>query len=419
MRLPPPEVLATWPIPNYVDPPTRGNGALIVNIVCLSFAFVVTLLRLYTRLKITYSPGLDDVLIVIALGFAIAMCAITSLATVRYGWNRHMWDVPPTWLTTVSKLNMVFQILFSLSSSVTKLSLLWFCKRLLGAGSKGLYRTYNWCLIGGMAFVSLTCALFLLFSIFQCNPIHAYWDVAPTYPYHCLNDGAIVFAASVINIFTDFLVTVLPMPLIWNLKLPTRQRIAVISIFSLGIVVNIAGSVRTVYVYKSMVASYDTTWLGWPVLLAASVEINIGLICASAPALRPLVGFFLPRLLQTSRNYASGTGRKSNKLFSSTGPSKASRLESRQYGIEGLSIAEPFEVMRTVEMETWTEPRVSHQSATGDHDLSSSRTRVATPTTHFDLKNESTVYTSPGSHKSSASLNRDKPGSPFGDEHLI
>ncbi|EAW24072.1 uncharacterized protein NFIA_036440 [Aspergillus fischeri NRRL 181] len=397
MRLPPPEVLLTWPTPNYVDPPTRGNGALIVNIVCLSFAFVVTLLRLYTRLKITYSPGLDDVLIVIALGFAIAMCAVTSLATVRYGWNRHMWDVPPTWLSTVSKLNLVFQILFSLASSVTKLSLLWFCKRLLGAGSKGLYRTYNWCLIGGMAFVSLSCALFLLFSIFQCNPIHAYWDLAPTYPYKCLNDGAIVFSASVINIFTDFLVTVLPMPLIWNLKLPTRQRIAVISIFGLGIVVNVAGSVRTVYVWKSMIASYDTTWLGWPVLLAASVEINMGL---------------------TSRNYASGTGRKSNKLFSSAGPSKASRLESRQYGIDGLSIVEPFEVMRTVEMETWTEPRVSHQSATGD-DLSSSRTRVATPTTHFDLKNETTVYTSPGSHRSSASLNRDKPGSPFGDEHLI
>lgn len=67
MRLPPPDVLATWPTPNYVDPHTRGNGALIVNVVCLSFAFVVTLLRLYTRLKITYSPGLDDILIVIAL----------------------------------------------------------------------------------------------------------------------------------------------------------------------------------------------------------------------------------------------------------------------------------------------------------------------------------------------------------------
>lgn len=82
-----------------------------------------------------------------------------------------------------------------------------------------------------------------------------------------------------INIFTDFLATVLPMPLIWNLKLPARQRIAVISIFGLGIVVNVAGSIRTVYVWKSMVASYDTTWVGWPVLLAAAVEINLGLVC--------------------------------------------------------------------------------------------------------------------------------------------
>lgn len=111
------------------------------------------------------------------------------------------------------------------------------------------------------------------------RPIHAYWDVQPTYPYHCMNAGYMVFSASVVNIFTDFLATVLPMPLIWNLKLPARQRIAVISIFGLGIVVNVAGSIRTAFVWKSMVASYDTTWLGWPVLLAATVEINIGLVC--------------------------------------------------------------------------------------------------------------------------------------------
>lgn len=110
------------------------------------------------------------------------------------------------------------------------------------------------------------------------SPVKAYWELAPTYPHQCMNSGAIVFSASVINIFTDFLVTVLPMPLIWNLKLPARQRIAVISIFGLGIVVNVAGSVRTVYVWKSMIASYDSTWLGWPILLAASVEINMGLV---------------------------------------------------------------------------------------------------------------------------------------------
>lgn len=67
MQLPPAKVLAAWPTPNYVDPDTRGNGTLMVNIVCLCLAFTVTCLRVYTRLRITYSHGLDDILIVIAL----------------------------------------------------------------------------------------------------------------------------------------------------------------------------------------------------------------------------------------------------------------------------------------------------------------------------------------------------------------
>ena len=69
------------------------------------------------------------------------------------------------------------------------------------------------------------------------------------------------------------------MPLIWNLKLPARQRIAVMSIFGLGIVVNIAGAIRTAYVYESMIATYDATWMGWPILLSAAIEINLGLVC--------------------------------------------------------------------------------------------------------------------------------------------
>lgn len=88
-----------------------------------------------------------------------------------------------------------------------------------------------------------------------------------------------MFSASVINMLTDVLATILPMPLIWKLKLPARQRLAVMSIFGLGIFVDVAGAIRTAYVWKSMISSYDTTWEGWPVLLAATVEINLGLVC--------------------------------------------------------------------------------------------------------------------------------------------
>lgn len=172
MQLPPLAIMASWPKPNYVDPTTRGHGVLIVNIVCISLAFLVVILRLYTRLRITYSAGIDDALILIGLAFSIAMIIVTSLATEDWGWNRHIWDIPMGWLPTVQKLNLVFQIMFSLSSSFTKISLLWFCRRLLGAG-KGTYSIFNWSFIGAMVFVGLSCALFTLISIFQCSSVYS------------------------------------------------------------------------------------------------------------------------------------------------------------------------------------------------------------------------------------------------------
>jgi hypothetical protein len=248
-----------------------------------------------------------------------------------------------------------------------------------------------------------------------------------------MDDGAIVFSASVINIFTDFLVTALPMPLIWSLNLPARQRLAVISIFGLGVVVNVAGSVRTVYVWKSMVVGYDATWLGWPVLIAAVVEISLGLvrdqqfrlrysiltiaqICSSAPALRPLVAAFLPRLLGSTRNINSSYNQRtrSHKLWYSTGRSRTSRVigdDSRPPG----SNSDRFEIMRTIEMESWTESRLANHGKMGhDYDITSdNHSRPITPADSIDTK-RSMVYASHVSASSSISGPRDT-HSPFDD----
>lgn len=80
------------------------------------------------------------------------------------------------------------------------------------------------------------------------------------------------------NIFDDLLTTIVPMPLIWRLKLRKRQRIAVISIFGLGIIADIVGAVRTYYVWTMIYNSYDVTWGSWPISLTAAIEINIGLV---------------------------------------------------------------------------------------------------------------------------------------------
>lgn len=101
----------------------------------------------------------------------------------------------------------------------------------------------------------------------------------PDYPYHCINGAQVVLGASVINVFTDFMTTVVPMPLIWKLNLPRRQRLAVIGIFGIGIVVTIASSVRTYFAWFDSFGSYDSSWWGWAASLSAAIEVNLGLVC--------------------------------------------------------------------------------------------------------------------------------------------
>jgi hypothetical protein len=66
MRLPPASVLASWPTPNYDDPITRGDAGKIVGITLTVLVALILVVRIYTRLRVVRSFGLDDILILIA-----------------------------------------------------------------------------------------------------------------------------------------------------------------------------------------------------------------------------------------------------------------------------------------------------------------------------------------------------------------
>jgi hypothetical protein len=51
-----------WPVPNYIDPPTRGFPCLFIILCVVTTAVVV--LRLYSRYVVTRSPGIDDIFFV-------------------------------------------------------------------------------------------------------------------------------------------------------------------------------------------------------------------------------------------------------------------------------------------------------------------------------------------------------------------
>ena len=96
--------------------------------------------------------------------------------------------------------------------------------------------------------------------------------------YTCIDEGITGVWLGGFNTLADLLITLLPIPVILKLQMPRRQRIGVVILLSLGLVVTIAGALRTYYLWYDLVDSYDVTWLSYPLWISATVEIYLGLV---------------------------------------------------------------------------------------------------------------------------------------------
>ena len=108
----PAEIVAKWPPPNYVDPPTRSIIALCVpKSILIGIAMISVGLRLWTRIYKRRWLGLDDVLLILAAVSwlpqrlmvkgplliiyklnALCVSILISYGIVNFKWDRHVWD---------------------------------------------------------------------------------------------------------------------------------------------------------------------------------------------------------------------------------------------------------------------------------------------------------------------------------------
>ena len=81
------------------------------------------------------------------------------------------------------------------------------------------------------------CALFWVFDILVafliCKPVAFYWD--QNIPGgHCGNEIAAYLAAHSLNFALDISLAILPMPVLWNLQMPTKRKLEISFMFGLG-----------------------------------------------------------------------------------------------------------------------------------------------------------------------------------------
>ena len=73
----------------------------------------------------------------------------------------------------------------------------------------------------------------MLALIFGCSPIAKAWDLR-IQTGSCINRPAVYLSNAILNVATDFMILLLPVPMIRALKMPFRQKLLVAAMFSVG-----------------------------------------------------------------------------------------------------------------------------------------------------------------------------------------
>ncbi|KAK8092245.1 uncharacterized protein PG998_015077 [Apiospora kogelbergensis] len=273
---PPPSVTATWPRPNYVDPPTRGPALLITELTTLSLALVCLALRLWVRVRQLHKAWWDDWVMVVAGVCCAGTTVDVILATQLFGWDRHVWDVPFWMLVQGRKVYL----------------------RIALRGT--LFLRLTWAAIA--ANVLIMAVFFILLW-----PPSSYWNLLRT-EQDCISEVPGLMSQTILTVLLDLAVYVLPMPTLYRLSLPVRQRVGLMVLFGLGGVVVVAGCMRTYWVHHVELETYDVTWEGWELWIWAAVEANLGYLQRTTQAPKDDFSGWSAHTTNTTANNGGGVG---------------------------------------------------------------------------------------------------------------
>ncbi|KAF2790309.1 hypothetical protein K505DRAFT_282840 [Melanomma pulvis-pyrius CBS 109.77] len=267
----------------------RGDQALSVSSVFTCLATIVVILRLYTRLFVIRCTGIEDYFVSLAMLCSIGLTICIGIQ-VDYGMGRHLQEVPGHELRKSLKAFWGSLIFYYLSLGLTKSSILLQYRRVFPTRR---FQIACW----------LTMILVIVYtiwavsgSIFACYPIRAFWTHEE--PAKCINQSAMWFTNAGVNILTDFIIILLPMPVVRSLNLGQRQKQVLIIVFGIGGF----GCIVSILRLHSLVAisnSTDPTYDNPPAATWSSVEIDVAIICSCLPCLRPLLARYFPGIFSS------------------------------------------------------------------------------------------------------------------------
>ena len=142
------------------------------------------------------------------------------------GLGKHIDQIPGS-ASELAKLLFIENLIYNTGLTVIKMSVLLFYVRVFGIVL--VYRFIFWIvafLIIGWG-ISMNCM-----AAFGCAPIDKAWN--STLPGHCDSLDKTLLGTAISNVVIDFILLVLPVPMLWRLRMEISNKIALVAFFSAG-----------------------------------------------------------------------------------------------------------------------------------------------------------------------------------------
>ncbi|KAF3172517.1 hypothetical protein TWF225_005183 [Orbilia oligospora] len=304
------------------------NVTTYIVMTAVSVAFV--LVRLYSRQFVTKKIRPEDWAMIPAIIVSVLLGGCFALGSdERVGKGTlHQWDLTYNEFKGYLQWLWGCELLYPIALFLVRNSLLIFYWSLVPSRSSAVraHLIFRNAVIV-FFFVNLACVSVSLGTIiFQCKPI-AYWN--DPIGAECIDRSASFIAGGILIIITDVMTLLLPVPIIWKLKLPVRSRLGVIGIFSLGLFACIA-SINRIILASEVTNSTngDVTYTNaingsgtWSLL-----EVNIGIIASCVPAIKALFVNSSDRS-GTNRSRTNQSGRSGRSAEGTAGSGKGGKRE--------------------------------------------------------------------------------------------
>ncbi|KAF2855403.1 hypothetical protein T440DRAFT_485560 [Plenodomus tracheiphilus IPT5] len=252
-------------------------------------ALLLSVARIYGRFVMTRQPAADDYLMLLTLFTSTGMMIATVFLT-SFLLGRHSWNITEDDRRRASQAYYAAVACFILTIAITKVAILLQLAKIFRPFTK---RAFYWVCWGLLGFVVLWTVGTVLANLLICRtPGGSFWETRSLTNQCSITTWTI---QGVISIALDCVLMLLPIPVVWQLHIPFKQKFLAFALLAVGSVGCFFSVVRTASLH-TFTPSNDATYDLYRIPLWFTLEALVTVCCGALMGSKQLILHWFPSL---------------------------------------------------------------------------------------------------------------------------